>query len=195
MRDTPRQRRLYHRPTFWTLGVALTGALLGLLAGCSTVDTTPVPLDSAPPFICDQVPRSSVELITGTDDLRPSSSGAWGDDGGFRCFIKNGDGDGVLSVFTSPVLWYGHHTAEGYIASFAASDDWAQIDPGGDVAGSGYVSQELDDLTTAQWACHGNRLVVSVFQHAGGERDPLVDVSRLTVSLLPTACGDTNPAA
>ena len=171
---------------------AAIGVLSSLvLAGCvGGVDGTPVPTTAAEPFLCTGVPREGVELLSGVSDLRVSEgAGAWDDSAwSFACFVSTADDDGVVSVDSEPAVWHGFETAEDYLAQFEGSDTWVPIDGTG--PGGGYAGRPSEDLVEAQWACGERRIRVTAFTVAGGGRDPVEDVSRLMVSMLPWACGD-----
>lgn len=162
------------------------------LAGCGVGgSTTPVPLEAKAPFLCTGVPREGVELLSGARSLQVSEgTGGWGaEEDSFACFVRVSDADeGVISVTREPLDWHGSASAQEYLEQFEGTALWTPID--GEGPGAGYAAQETPGSATAQWICGDDRVIVNAFMLAGGDRDPVEDVGRLMLSMLPWACGE-----
>lgn len=177
------------RPTRSIRSVVAAVALGAVLAGCTNGSDEPVPTTAQEPFVCDGVPLEGARLITGESGIeRESSGGSWNDmTDPIVCNLQTADGPGVLTVSQEPLDWAGASDAETYLKTLAEKQDARQITAEAD--GGGYAYPEGDDIASAQWACHDYRLTVTAYRLAGGDRDPLTDVSRYLTSMLPWACG------
>lgn len=169
-----------------TASVAVGLALL--VAGCDAVSDDPVPTVAKAPFVCDGVPLEGARLMTGTPEIeRYSSGGEWGDPSEpIVCNLNGPDGSGVLTVSQGPLVWYGFDDPTAYIETVAGREGTQEI--AASAQGAGYAYRESENSASAQWACGEHRLMVNVYRLAGGDRDPLTDVSRYLTSMLPWAC-------
>ena len=170
-------------------GISVVGIVVAVVVGVvawrlvTAPDLSPVPPVAQGPYLCDGVPREGAELILGGAVEVTRNVGDWGsDERSFACIIERGEG--LITVYEEPIersyptvaLWADHN--EGM--------EWFDVD----APGQGYVT--LDDPGVAEWAC-GNRLVRVVISSIAPGRDKKADVITYLTSMLPWACGDTEP--
>lgn len=170
------------------VAAAAVVGVLAALAGCTTGSTEPVPTLAEEPFVCDGVPLDGIRLMTGTDEIeRESSGGTWGDvTDPVVCNVRTADGSGLVTVSQEPLEWFGVGDAEAYLEEVAGRQGAQRIEA--EATGGGYAYPEGEETVSAQWACGEQRVALTVYRLAGGDRDPLTDVSRYLTSMLPWAC-------
>ena len=171
-----------------SMGVARAGgvaACLLVVAGCAPSDLSdPVPTTAEAPFVCDGVPLTGLQRLTGIRDLtvEDDTAGPWDED--FLCHVYDGD---------HVVLWVSHELLIGQIPALEEQLARVRTRSGAlqivaDAPGAGYVVSRRDE-TFARWLCP-NWWRTDVTVYATGGPDMEEDLARYMVSILPWACGD-----
>lgn len=159
----------------------------------------PVATEASAPFLCDGVPLEGLERLANITGLTAddTDTGSW--DSNFRCAAMDGD-DAVVQVSAHATGPLGEAPIEDQIAELASLAEAVPIDAQADGGGAGFVLPDRG-VPLARWLCEdGTRTDVELFRSPLGDspsdadRDALTaDLSRYLVSLLPWACGDTQP--
>jgi len=172
------------------VGVLLVG-LTGL-TGCTSPDTTPVPTVAAEPWACTGVPMRAIELMSGRENLKAEEAGSWGEEDEFHCRVLTQDDHLVLTVSYDfdPTGTVG--TEETELPLMADTEGSVALD-GGDTPGGGYAYPASGGGAQAMWWSGQQWLAVTLERPAGGDRDPVADVSTMLVSMLPWAFGGEDP--
>lgn len=102
------------------------------------------------------------------------------------CNLRTADGSGLATVSQEPLEWVGVEDAEAYLAEVAGRQGAQRIEA--EAPGGGYAYPEGEQTVSAQWVRGEQRVALTVYRLAGGDRDPLTDVSRYVTSILPWAC-------
>jgi len=172
-----------------SMGVARAGgvaACLLVVAGCAPSDLSdPVPTTAEAPFVCDGVPLTGLQRLTGIRDLtvEDDTSGPW--DEHFTCHVYDGDRLVVWVLYMS-TEWLGYGSLEDQITEARTRHGALQIVA--DAPGAGYV-EVRDKEMMARWVCEDNtRTDVTVYATGGADMEE--DLARYMVSILPWACGD-----
>lgn len=168
------------------VGVALTVAL----TSCTTPDTSPVPTTAEPPWACDGVPRTSVELLMG-GPIAVDQGGGW-EGSTMVCTIHGARGGGSSMTVT----WDSTRGRSGgdEIAAAVGGLEGAEevISP---APGSGFV-KEREDGAVAWWVCESTMVIVRPGLVDVDGRNLVDDTRNLLVSILPWACdGEPVPSA
>lgn len=162
----------------------LTGLLIVVaLTGCGEGSTEPVPTSASEPFLCDGIPLTGLQRMTGLDELSAEEITEWDDS--YICRVQ--DEEGATAVFVDrddqPVPGMG--SPEDQLAAALGSGGVEVTAP---APGRGYVRS--DGQIRARWACDDGVRTEIILQHPAKGREPTEDLSRYLVSILPWVCGD-----
>jgi len=168
-------------------------AVVGTLAGCTSqsFDPTTVPTEAAAPYLCDGVPTTGLEALTGDDHLEASDdpAGTWGKD--FLCEARDGSST-KATVSSLDVTSRGGGSVDDRIAELKSAPGAVVVV--GSASGAGYVLPS-GDQPHATWVCADGR-VTEVRLFSSSDDDRLVEgLSRYLISVLPWGCGDATPPA
>lgn len=167
-------------------------ALVSVLAvlsvgGCTASDLDkPVPTVAGPPFLCDGVPLTGLQRMTGIRDLvvDKSTQSPWGR--GFLCEVDDADGF-VATISRRDTEGLGFGTPEEQVAELRANSRAVPIVA--DARGSGFVIAD-DSQPLARWICDdGVRTDVSLLKRPDS-KDLEEDLAHYMISILPWVCGD-----